>query len=83
MRYPFNNLIQPLLFPTKKFLDIAVPELHPGRPAMVALAGMGSDFHFAKQRVHFGDREDAAGAHGTVARHRRGDVIELFLERHR
>ena len=59
----------------EQFLDIAVRELHPGRAAVIALAGMRRRLHFAKQRVHLGDREMAAGADRAVARHGRGDEV--------
>ena len=47
---------------------------------MVALAGVGGGFHFAQQGVHFGDAEDAPGAHGAVAGHGRADLFEALLE---
>ena len=64
-------------------LDVAVRELYPGGAAVVALARMGGDLHFAQQRVHLGDREDAAGADRAVAGHRARDRVEPFLERQR
>src|SRR3546814_1615486 len=69
--------------PPEQLLDIAVCEFHPGRAAVVALARMRGRLHLAEQRVHLGDRQHAPRPHRTVARHRRGDVIEPFLEAER
>src|SRR5205085_1855391 len=71
------------LFPPEQLLQVAFLQLHPGRPAVIALAAMRSGLHFTEQGVHFGDRERAAGADAAVARYRRGDLVEPFLERER
>ena len=58
-------------------------ELHPGRAAVVALAGARSDFHFAQKRVHLGDRQHPAGADRAVAGDGRGDMVELVAQAER
>ena len=58
-------------------------KLHPGRAAVVALAGARRHFHLAQQGVHLGDRQDAAGADGVVAGDGRGDMGELVAEAER
>lgn len=47
---------------------------------MIALAGMGSDFHFAEEGVHFGDRQDAPCPYRTVAGHCSGDGVDAFFQ---
>src|ERR1700730_18263163 len=42
----------PALSPPKQPLDIGELQLHIGRAAMIALAGIRRRFHFAQQRVH-------------------------------
>lgn len=44
-------------------------ELHPGWAAVVALVAAWGALHVAQKRVHFGQGELAAGAHGAVAGH--------------
>ena len=44
-------------------------ELHPGGAAVVALVAARGVLHVAKERIHFGQSELAAGAHGAVAGH--------------
>src|SRR6185503_12367798 len=58
-------------------------ELHPGRAAMVALARSGRDFHLAQQGIHFGDRQDPAGADRAMAGDGRGDMVELVAQAER
>ena len=48
---------------------------------MVALAGIGGDFHLAQQRVHFGEGQDAAGADAVMAGEGASDMIEPFAQR--
>ena len=48
---------------------------------MVALAGAFGRFHFAQQRVHFGDGEPAIGAHRAVAGHRRQQFVARVRRR--
>ena len=50
-----GGIVGPWLFPPEQLFDVGVAELDPRRPAMVALARMGGDLHFAQQRVHFRD----------------------------
>ena len=45
---------------------------------MVALAAVRGDFHFAQQRIHFGDRQHATGTDAAVARHRADDRVEAL-----
>ena len=58
-------------------------QLDPGRTAMIALARIGSDFHFAQQRVHLGHRQLAPGADRAMAGDRRRDEVEPVAERDR
>lgn len=46
--------------PPEQLLQIVQLQLHIGRSAVVALAGVGGGFHLAEEGVHFGGREDAA-----------------------
>ena len=84
-RYPelknATNMKLSQSLPPKQPLHIPQCQLHPSWPAMVALAAMRGDFHFAEQGVHFGDRQHAAGADGAVAGHGGGDMVDAFLER--
>ena len=50
---------------------------------MIALAGIGRDFHLAKQRIHLLGFKPAPGAHRAVTGHGGGDVHETALERQR
>src|SRR3546814_5570295 len=68
------------LFPPEQLLDVTMPQLHPGRTAVVALAGVGRDFHLAQQGVHFGDRQQTPRPHRAVTTHGGGDMIEAFLK---
>ena len=69
--------------PPEQLLDIAMLQLHPGRAAMVALAGVRRDLHFPQQRIHLGDRQDTAGADRAVARHGRRDMVQPLAQRQR
>jgi hypothetical protein len=71
------------LSPPKQTLDVGEFQFDIGRAAVVALAGIGRDFHLAQQRVHLLDFEAAAGAHRAVARHGGGDVHQAAFERQR
>src|SRR4051812_42118275 len=70
-------------FSSKQFIKLKLVKFHPGRPAMIALAAVRRDFHFPEQRVHFGDRQRAAGADAAVTSHGRGDMVQAFLEAER
>jgi len=50
---------------------------------VIALAGIGRPFHFAKKRVHFLGLQAAAGAHSTVASHRGCYLHQAAFERQR
>ena len=50
---------------------------------MVALAGIGRDFHLAKERVHLLGLEPPACTHGAMTGHGRGDVHKTAFERQR
>src|SRR5436190_21933160 len=67
----------------EQLLDIAMGELYPGWPAMVALPGVGRDFHFAKERVHLRDRQYPPGANRSVAGHCRRYMIQPVPKRER
>jgi len=47
-------------------VEVAHAQLKPRRSPVAALAGAFGLFHPAQQRVHFGDAEDAVGAHGGM-----------------
>lgn len=47
---------------------------------MIALARAFSLLHFAQQRVHFGDAEDAVGAHSGVARRYLTSLFEQLAD---
>ncbi len=49
--------------PPEQLLDIAMRQLHPGRAAVVALARMRRDLHFAEQRVHLRHRQNPPRPH--------------------
>src|SRR5262249_60612622 len=49
--------------PAEQPLDVGELELHVGRPAVIALAGIGGRLHFAQQRVHLLALEAAGPAH--------------------
>ena len=40
----------------EKLLDVCMRQLYPGRAAMIALAAVGRDLHFAEQSIHLGNR---------------------------
>src|SRR5260221_12435398 len=69
--------------PAEQPLDIPELQRDPGRPAVIAFAGVGGRFHFAQERVHLRRLQAAAGAHGAVAGLGRGDALELVPERRR
>ena len=80
---PIASLLVATYFRPNSFSMSPCAELHPGRAAVIALAGMGRDLHLAEQGVHLGDRQHAAGADRAVAGHGRGDVVEPLLEAER
>ncbi len=64
-------------------LSVGEFQLHISRPAMIALAGVRRDFHFAQQRVHLLRLQAAAGAHRAVAGHGGCDMHQPPLQRQR
>jgi hypothetical protein len=66
--------------PAEQLLDVGMRQLHPGRPAVVALAAMGCDFHLAQQGVHLGHRQDPTGPDRAMAGNGRRDMIELVAQ---
>src|SRR5690606_28545825 len=56
-----------LLPAAEQLFDIGELELYVGRPAMIALAGMGRRLHLAEQRVHLLARQPPPGTHAAVA----------------
>ena len=42
-------------FSSEELLDVRVLKLHPSETAVIALAGMGGNLHFAEERIHLGD----------------------------
>ena len=58
----------------------ALRQLHPGRPAVVALAGALGRFHVAQQGVHFGQGQPAIGAHRGVAGHGGQQFVARLLD---
>src|SRR5690348_17653241 len=78
-----SRILSDKLLAAEKLLDLRMAELHPGRSAMVALAGAWGDLHLAQERVHLGDRKDAPGADRAVAGDRGRDEVELVAERER
>src|SRR5262249_33738741 len=67
--------------PSKQTFYVGELEFDIGRPAVVALAGVGSRLHLSQERVHFVGLESPAGAHRAVARHAGGDREQASLER--
>ena len=65
--------------PAEQLFNIAQRQLHPSWPTMVALPAVRGDFHFAQERVHFGNGQDTASADGAVAGHRCGDMVDAFF----
>src|SRR3989338_1194791 len=66
-------------FPAHKHrIQFRQRDLEPGRAAVVALAGAFGLLHFAQQRVHLGDTQDAVGAHRAVAGEGGAQLITTF-----
>src|SRR5262249_53738624 len=55
--------------PAEQPLDIAELELHVGRPAVIALAGIGGRLHLTQECIHLFWLQAAARAHRAVAGH--------------
>src|SRR5215469_6959152 len=68
------------LLAAEQALDVGELELDVGRPAMIALAGIGCRLHLAQERVHFLRSEAAPRPHRPVARHGGGDMQEDALD---
>src|SRR5262249_33953618 len=66
--------------PAEQLFDIRQLELHIGRPAMVALAGMGRGFHLAQQGVHLLAIQAASGPHAGVAGQGAGHLFQPLLQ---
>src|SRR5688572_1340773 len=73
----------PLSSAAEELLDLAMPQLHPRRPTVVALARTRGRFHFAEQRVHFRDRQDATGPNRSVTGDRGCDMIQTVAQSQR
>src|SRR5688572_6930547 len=67
----FRELTLPLPSPQKELIELMHAELHPCRPAMIALAAALRLLHFPQQGVHFLQGQLPAGAHRGVAGHGR------------
>src|SRR6266568_3435342 len=58
-------------------VQISKRELIPRRPAVIALARAFGRFHLAQQRIHFANGQAAVRANGSVAGHRRQQLVAL------